>query len=75
MVLGLKPMGKPTTWMRKTRFWTEPRHCIVLGLKPMREPTTWIYIKKKKKKFEFRKIGYLIKMPSYFSHGLNTVKG
>ena len=46
---------------------------MVLGPKPMGEPTTWIY--KKKKKFEFRKIGYLIKMPGYFSHGLNTVKG
>ena len=34
-------MGKPTTWMRKTRFWTEPRHCMVLGLKPMGKPTTW----------------------------------
>ena len=42
MVLGLKPMGRPTTWMRKTRFWTEPRHCIVLGLKPMGKPTTWM---------------------------------
>ena len=42
IVLGLKPMGKPTTWMRKTRFWTEPRHCIVLGLKPMGKPTTWM---------------------------------
>ena len=93
MVLGLKPMGKPTTWMRKlsfgqnqcivwssdsnllgnqllgwenwvldrtkvlhgpriqtygetnylnekTRFWTEPRYCMVLGLKPMGKPTT-----------------------------------
>ena len=27
------------------------------------------------KKFEFRKIGYLIKILSYFIHGLNTVKG
>ena len=42
MVLGLKPIGKPTTWMRKTRFWTESRHCVVLGLKPMGKPTTWM---------------------------------
>ena len=27
------------------------------------------------KKFEFHKIGYLIKILSYFIHGLNTVKG
>ena len=42
MILGLKPVGKPTTWMRKTRFWTEPRYCMVLGLKPMGKPTTWM---------------------------------
>ena len=23
MVLELKPMGKPTIWMRKTKFWTK----------------------------------------------------
>ena len=34
MVLGLKPIGKPTT-LRKYKFWTKPRSCIVLGLKPM----------------------------------------
>ena len=34
MVLELKPMGKPTT-LRKYKFWTKPRSCIVLGLKPM----------------------------------------
>ena len=28
-----------------------------------------------KKRFEFRKMGYLIKMSSYFIHGLNTIKG
>ena len=26
----------------KTRFWTEPRHCMVLGLRPMGKPTTWM---------------------------------
>ena len=24
----------------KSKFWTEPRYCIVLGLKPMGKPTT-----------------------------------
>ena len=24
----------------KTKFWTEPRYCMVLGLKPMGKPTT-----------------------------------
>ena len=32
MILGLKPMGKPTTWKKKQRFWTESGHCMVLGL-------------------------------------------
>ena len=27
---------------QKTRFWTEPRHCMVLGLKSMGKPTTWM---------------------------------
>ena len=40
IVLGLKPMGKPTTWKKKQKFWTEPRHCMVLGLKPIGKPTT-----------------------------------
>ena len=65
MVLGLKPMGKQTTYQNqvldrtkvlhgprtqtygetnyvdeKTKFWTEPRYCIVLGFKPMGKPTT-----------------------------------
>ena len=39
MVLGLKPMGKPTT-LKKSKFWTEPRYCMVFGLKPMGKPTT-----------------------------------
>ena len=26
----------------KTRFWTEPRYCMVLGLKPMGKPITWM---------------------------------
>ena len=28
-----------------------------------------------KKKFEFRKMGYLVKMSGHFIHGLNTIKG
>ena len=64
MVLGLKPMGKPTTYKNqvldrtkvlhgprtqtyeetnyliKSKFWTDPRYCMVLGLKPMGKPTT-----------------------------------
>ena len=39
MILGFKPMEKPTT-LRKSKFWTEPRSCMVLGLKPMEKPTT-----------------------------------
>ena len=41
MVLGLNPVGKPTTWEKKQRFWTETWYCMVLGLKPMGKPTTW----------------------------------
>ena len=47
MVLGLKPMGKPTTLNKNYEFWTEPRYCMVLGLKPLGKPTTL------KKNYEF----------------------
>ena len=47
MVLGVKPMGKPTTKEKKYKFWTELRPCMVFGLKPMGKPTT------KKKKYKF----------------------
>ena len=40
MVLGLKPMGKPSTQKKNYKFWTEPRPCMVLGLKPMGKPST-----------------------------------
>ena len=40
MVLGLKPLGKPDISNEKTRYWTEPRHCMVLGLKPLGKPDT-----------------------------------
>ena len=40
MVLGLKPMGKPSTQRKNYKFWTEPRPCMVLGLKPMGKPST-----------------------------------
>ena len=49
MVLGLKPMGKPTT-KNYYEFWTEPRPCMVLGLKPMGKPT--------KKKKLIKKLNY-----------------
>ena len=39
MVLGLKPMGKPST-LKNLKFWTEPRPCKVHGLKPMGKPST-----------------------------------
>ena len=48
MVLGLKPMGKPSTQKKKHKFWTEPRPCMVLGLKPMGKPST-----QKKKNISF----------------------
>ena len=47
MVLGLKPMGKPSTKQKNQKFWTEPRPCMVLGLKPMGKPST----KQKNQKF------------------------
>ena len=40
MVLGLKPMGKPSTKKKSHKFWTEPRPCMVLGPKPMGKPST-----------------------------------
>jgi len=40
MVLGLKPMGKPSTNKISYKFWTEPRPCMVLGPKPMGKPST-----------------------------------
>ena len=40
MVLGLKPMGKPSIKKNENyKFWTEPRPCMVLGLKPMGKPS------------------------------------
>ena len=70
MVLGPKLMGKPTTWMRKTKFWTESRHYMVLGLKPMGK-TNYL----DEKKIEFCKVGYLITILRYSILGSNTVKG
>ena len=42
MVLGLKPMGKPSIKKKDEnyKFWAEPRPCMVLGLKPMGKPIT-----------------------------------
>ena len=43
MVLGLKPMGKPSTKKNKNyKCWTEPRPWMVLGLKPMGKLTARI---------------------------------
>ena len=47
MVLGRKPMGKPSTKKKSYKFWTEPRPCMVLGLKPMGKPS------KQKKNYKF----------------------
>ena len=45
MVLGLKPMGKPSTKnIYYYECWTEPRPCMVLGLKHMGKPSTKIFI-------------------------------
>ena len=38
-------MGRPST-KKRSKFWTEPRYCVVPGLKPMGKPIT-----KKKSKF------------------------
>ena len=48
MVLGLKLMEKLVTSKKETKYWTEPRSCMVLGLKPMGETS---YFKKKKTKY------------------------
>ena len=29
-----------TNYFKNSKFWTEPRSCMVLGLKPMGKPTT-----------------------------------
>ena len=41
MVLGLKPMGKPSN-EKKSKFKTEPRRYEVLGLKPFGKSTAWM---------------------------------
>ena len=46
--------------------------------KALHGPRTQAYGETKyldKKRFEFRKMGYLIKTSSHFVHGLNTIKG
>jgi len=53
MVLGLKPMGKPSTRDKYHKFWTEPRSCMVLGLKPMGKPTT------RKEKLHYVEFGFI----------------
>ena len=71
MVLGLKPMGKPSIKNRNYKCWTVPRPCMVLGIKPTGKPTGRI----KKKVFGLRNMGYWIKRSGHFIHGLNTLKG
>ena len=44
MVLGLKPIGKLVT-LRKSKYWTELRSCMVLGFKPMEKLDTSRYVK------------------------------
>ena len=46
MVLGLKPMGKPSIKNKNYKCWTVPRPCIVLGIKPTGKPTGRIEKKK-----------------------------
>ena len=47
MVLGIKPMGKPSTQRKNHKFWTEPMPSMILGLKPMGKPST------QRKKYKF----------------------
>ena len=53
MVLGLKPMGKPSIKKiiknKNYKCWTVPRPCMVLGIKPTGKPTGRI----KKKGLDF----------------------
>ena len=53
MVLGLKPMGKPSTRDKNQKLRTEPRSCMVHGLKPMGKPTT------RKEKLHYVKFGFI----------------
>ena len=73
MVLGLKPMGKPSIKKNENyKCWTEPRPCMVLGLKPTGKLTGQI---KKKGGFGLRNVGYWIKRSGRFIHGLKHPKG
>ena len=47
MVLGLKPMGKPSIKNKNYKCWTIPRPCIVLGIKPTGKQL--VGLKKKKR--------------------------
>ena len=41
---GIAWSSNSTLWgnqlFKKSKFWIEPRYCMVLGLKPMGKPTT-----------------------------------
>ena len=73
MVLGLKPMGKPSIKNKNYKCWTIARPGIVLGIKPTGKSTG--RIKKKGKGFGLRNMGYWVKTSGHFIHGVNTLKG
>jgi len=70
MVLGLKPMGRPSTKNYKN-------YKLLDRTKALHGPRTQAYGKTKyldKKRFDSHKKGYLVKMSGHFIHGLNTIK-
>ena len=70
MVLGLKPMGKPSTKLLLLQ--------VLDRTKALYGPWTQTYGETNyldEKRFEFCKMGYLIKMSVHFIHGLNVIKG
>ena len=71
MVLGLKPMGKPST-KKLLLLQVLDRTKALYGPRTQANGET-DYLDKKR--FEFRKMGYLIKMSDHLTHGLNTIKG
>ena len=71
MVLGLKPMGKPST-KKLLLLQVLDRTKVLYGPRTQANGET-DYLDKKR--FEFRKMGYLIKMSDHLTHGLNTIKG
>ena len=70
MVLGLKPMGKPSTKLLLLRVLDRTK--ALHGPRAQANGET-NYLDEKR--FEFRKMGYLIKMSVHFIPGLNAIKG